>query len=69
MTNDAATDRIKCKLDDALNTMRSDLDRVELLAVALNTFSRPIPDYEPRFLHLNHATLGTQELGKAVSRQ
>ncbi|HZL39468.1 MAG TPA: hypothetical protein VFC45_04225 [Pseudolabrys sp.] len=69
MTNEAATDQIKRKLDDALDTMRSDLDRVELLAVGLNAFSRPIPDYEPRFLHLNHATLGTQELGHAARRQ
>jgi hypothetical protein len=69
MTNEAATDQIKRRLDDALDTMRNDLNRVELLAVALNTFSRPIPDYEPQFLHLNRATLGTQELGHAAGRQ
>ena len=47
MTNLAATERIKRKLDDALDNMRGDLDRVELLAAALSAFSRPVPDYEP----------------------
>ncbi|HEY1310810.1 MAG TPA: hypothetical protein VGF02_07650 [Pseudolabrys sp.] len=63
MTNEEATDRIKRKLDDALDTMRSDLDRVELLAVALNTFSRPIPDYEPTFRHVRQLTLNSHMLG------
>ena len=49
--------------------MRGDLDRIELLAVALSAFSRPIPDYEPRFRHLNRAALNAQELGKAASRK
>jgi hypothetical protein len=69
MINEAATDQIKRKLDYALDTMRSDLDRVELLAVGLNAFSRPIPDYAPRFMHLNAATLGAQELGQAARKQ
>ena len=63
MTNEAAIDQIKRELDDALDTMRSDLDRVEMLAAALNAFSHPIPDYEPRFLHLNHATLRHAGIG------
>lgn len=69
MINTTATDRIKRKLGDALDTMRSDLDRVELLAIGLNAFSRPIPDYEPRFMHLNAAALDAQELGQAARKQ
>jgi hypothetical protein len=55
-------------LDDALDNMRGDLDRVELLAAALSAFSRPVPDYEPRFHHLHRAELSVKELGKAASR-
>jgi hypothetical protein len=69
MRTEAATERIKRELDDVLETMRSDLDRVELLAAALDIFSQPIPDYEPRFVHLNRVTMGTQELGLAASRK
>jgi hypothetical protein len=68
MTNLAATERIKRKLDDALDNMHGDLDRVELLAAALSAFSRPVPDYEPRFHHLHPAELSVKELGKSVSR-
>lgn len=68
MTNLAATERIKRKLDDALDNMRGDLERVELLAAALCAFSRPVPDYEPRFRHLHRAELSVKELVKAVTR-
>ena len=69
MTNEATTGRIKRELHDVLDSMRDDLDRIELLAAALSAFSRPIPDYEPRFRHLNRAALNAQELGKAASRK
>jgi hypothetical protein len=36
-----------------------------LLAAALNVFGHPIPDYQPRFHHLNRVALRAQELGKA----
>jgi len=62
MTNEATTDRIKRDLHDALDNMRTDLDRVELLAVALGIFGRPIPDYEPRFRHLHRVPLSAHEL-------
>ena len=68
MTNLAATERIKRKLDDALDNMRGDLERVELLAAALCAFSRPVPNYEPRFHHLHRAELNVKELGKGVNR-
>lgn len=69
MTNEATIDQIKREFDDVLDSMRGDLDRVELLAVAMSAFGRPIPDYEPRFRHLNRAALNVQELGKAASRK
>jgi hypothetical protein len=62
---EAAHEQIKRELDEALDTMRSELDRVELLAAALNVFGHPIPDYQPRFHHLNRVALRAQELGKA----
>jgi hypothetical protein len=43
--------------------MRADLDRVEILAAALSAFSRPIPNYEPDFRHLDHMTLSAHKLG------
>jgi hypothetical protein len=43
--------------------MHADLDRVEILAAALSAFSRPVPDYEPHFRHLDHMTLSAHELG------
>ncbi len=67
MSNATATDRITRDLRDVLDTMRADLDRVELLATALSVFSRPIPAYEPRFNHLHHLAMGAKELGKAAS--
>jgi hypothetical protein len=48
-------DRVKCDLNRALDNMRIDLDRVELLTAALSAFSKPVPEYEPIFQHV-HAT-------------
>jgi hypothetical protein len=69
MTNEATTGRIKREFHDVLDSMRDDLDRIELLAITMSAFSRPIPDYEPRFRHLNRAALNAQEFGKAASRK
>lgn len=66
---EAAHEQIKRELDEVLDTMRSELDRVELLAAALNVFSHPIPDYKPRFHHLNRVALKAQELGEAAGRK
>jgi hypothetical protein len=62
MTDEAATDRITRGLHVAIETMRSDLDRVELLAAALNIFGAPVPDYEPRFRYPHRAPLSGYEL-------
>ena len=61
--------RVKHDLLDALDIMRADLDRVELLAAALSVFSRPIPDYEPRFLHVPRVPLSAHELGETDARK
>ncbi|HEY1474730.1 MAG TPA: hypothetical protein VGF53_11675 [Pseudolabrys sp.] len=62
MADEAATDRITRDLREAIETMRSDLDRVELLAAALNIFSVPVPDYEPRLRYPHRAPLSRYEL-------
>jgi hypothetical protein len=59
---DAATDRVESKLGRAFEKTRAELDRIELLAAALAAFSKPIPDYEPRFQHLGGASRGAHEL-------
>jgi hypothetical protein len=64
MGTETAMDRVKRELDGALEAMRAGLDRVELLAVALNVFSQPVLDYEPRFHHLPRVPLGAHELGE-----
>ena len=69
MGTETAIDRVKRDLHGALDTMRADLDRVELLAAALSVFSRPIPDYEPRFLHVPHVPLSAHELGETDARK
>ena len=69
MGTETAIDRVKRDLHSALDTMRGDLDRVELLAAALSVFSRPIPDYEPRFLHLPRVPLSAHELGETDARK
>lgn len=63
MRTESATDRVRCELHRALDHMRADLDRVEILSAALNAFSKPVPDYEPGFQHLRNMDLRTHELG------
>ena len=43
----AGGDRISERLQESLARLREDIDRVELWAGALESFSRPIPDYDP----------------------
>jgi hypothetical protein len=69
MVTETAIDRVKRDLHGALDTMRGDLDRVELLAAALSVFNRSIPDYEPRFLHLPRVPLSAHELGEMDARK
>lgn len=69
MGTETATDRVKRELDGALDTMRADLDRVELLAVALSVFSHPVLDYEPRFHHLLHVPPSAHEIGETAAHK
>ncbi|HEU5017374.1 MAG TPA: hypothetical protein VFT69_05325 [Pseudolabrys sp.] len=52
------------KLQRSLVVMSMELDRLEILTAALATFSRPVPEYEPYFRHVDRLTLGVQELGR-----
>lgn len=47
----------------AIDRLRAELDRIEILSAALNAFSKPVPDYEPAFRHVRNADLRTHELG------
>jgi hypothetical protein len=66
MATATAADRVKCEIYRALDNMRTEMDRIEILTAALAAFSRPVPDYEPGFQHLRHLTMHAQELGRAV---
>ncbi len=63
MRTESATDGMKRELHRLLDNIRGDLDRIEILTVALNVFSRPVPDYEPHFRHLRQSTRDAHELG------
>ena len=64
MAPENATDRLKRELARAVDTLRADLDRVELLTAALSAFQRPVPDYEPTFRHTQRLSLSAHELGR-----
>jgi hypothetical protein len=66
MATEKATTRILRDLHGALAKLSGDLDRVEILTGALAGFSRPVPDYEPAFRHLNHLALSEHELGGRI---
>ena len=63
MATENATDHLKRELKRAVETLRADLDRVELLTAALSAFHRPVPDYEPTFRHAQRMSLSAHELG------
>jgi len=62
MRAESATDRMKRELHRLFDNIRGDLDRIEILTAALNAFSQPVPDYEPRFRHLRPSDLTAHEL-------
>lgn len=57
-----AVSRLQRALHEAIDKMRDDLDRVEILTAAIGAFSRPVPDYEPAFRHLHRLPLSAFEL-------
>jgi hypothetical protein len=60
----AGGDKISERLQESLARLREDIDRVELWAGALESFSRPIPDYDPsRRYRLCSGSGGAQDSG------
>jgi hypothetical protein len=66
MGTTAATDQVKHELNRALDNMRAEIDRIEILVAALDAFKRPVPDYEPGFRHTRQ--LAAHELKPAGGR-
>ncbi len=68
MSPENATNHLKRELKRAVETLRADLDRVELLTAALSAFHRPIPEYEPTFHHPQRMSLSAHELGPSLDQ-
>ncbi|MEJ2435596.1 MAG: hypothetical protein P8Y53_21520, partial [Pseudolabrys sp.] len=47
-----ASDKLRADMETALSNVRAELERIEILAAALDACSLPVPDYEPAFRHL-----------------
>jgi hypothetical protein len=56
--------RLMNDLQRAIDNIRGELARVELLAAALAGLSRPVPEYKPRFHHLGPQRLTDHELSQ-----
>ena len=56
------------KTHTAMDQVRRDLlvaldhTRVELLSAAMSAFSKPVPEYEPRFHHMHELALTKHEI-------
>jgi hypothetical protein len=59
---ETAKDRLRRELHRALDSVRHELDRIDILTGALHAFSTPVPDYEPEFHHLNRQALNAHLL-------
>jgi hypothetical protein len=62
---DVATKQMQEELHRAIDRLRVDLARVEILSAALGAFARPVPDYEPTFRHTQKLTRSVHDLGRA----
>jgi hypothetical protein len=60
--NGTAADRLKRELHRAVERIRTELDKIDVLSAAMAAFSKPVPDYEPGFRHLRHVTASAMEL-------
>ncbi len=69
MTSNAAIERLRRELYRMTDNTRCELDRIEILVAALNGFSRPVPDYEPRFRHVQHFSLSAHEMSKRTGQR
>jgi hypothetical protein len=63
MKTETAIELIRHDLHRALDNMRADLNRIEILSAALSAFGRPVPDYEPGFRHMRNLTLDVHRIG------
>lgn len=64
-----AVERVRQELHRAVESVRMELDRIELLTGALDAFSRPVPDYEPRLRHLHQPPLNAFRLRASTGRK
>jgi hypothetical protein len=55
-------DRLKGELHCAMERIRTELDKIDILSAAMSAFSKPVPDYEPGFRHMRHVTASALEL-------
>jgi hypothetical protein len=60
MPAEAAGERIVRNLQDAIERLQDDVERVELWAGALNCFARPVPEYDPTQSNLHKFALPAQ---------
>lgn len=49
-------ERLKREVHGSLNTIETQLMRLEILTAAMAAFSRPIPEYDAGFQHQRHLT-------------
>ncbi len=63
-----ASDKLREEMETALNNVRDELTRIEILAAALDAFSSPVPDYQPAFHHLNPRELDRFQLPSGPGR-
>jgi hypothetical protein len=59
---ETAGDRLKRELQRAVEHIRSELEKIDILSAAMAAFSKPVPDYEPGFRHMRHVTASVLEL-------
>ncbi|HWK93858.1 MAG TPA: hypothetical protein VNR39_00405 [Pseudolabrys sp.] len=58
-------ERLRHEVHGALNTIETQLTRLEILTAAMAAFSRPIPDYDAGFQHQRHLTASATVLRSA----
>ncbi|MDO9411951.1 MAG: hypothetical protein Q7T81_05180 [Pseudolabrys sp.] len=59
---DTGADRLKRELQRAVERIRTELDKIDILSAAMAAFAKPVPDYEPGFRHMRHVTASVLEL-------
>jgi hypothetical protein len=62
---ESGADRLKRELHRAVERIRTELDKIDILSAAMAAFSSPVPDYEPGFRHMRHVTASVLEINSA----